>query len=1473
MKKRITILFNNRKPAYLTYAMAFFLCMLPISLSALNLTARPDNFFVTPGEFEFLNILRNDDPGDCTLMALKVTIVSPPSHALLCTVNSANQIRYRAVNGYTGTDQLTYQIECNGTVSTANVYLHVNDMPDNITPDVCHIPPPPQIWGITPKHSTLETHANYQIPITGDIDGDGIVEIIVGGDLIMTGTQVTKIYIYKGNNISTPWKSFTTVAPFIWGSPTKYTIAKTKISGVETTLIVVAENDRYLRAYDYNGGLIWTSDTEYHATSASEMPGFADMNGDGVPEIIISGKIYNSTNGKLLCQAATTGHTTATDLFNTGELNLLVGNSIYKPNTALTSVSLVRKITPVVNPSDPDKPSPLPTIPDGGSPIAADIDNDGKLDLIIRVGVLTAPDYYTFIYVADPATGAIKGSKFVPNAGSSSLFPFVGDIDGDGRPEIVFIKNQYVNYGRGDGTSEVTVGADPQYCKMLAYKYVPGNQVLQQFWSYQHYDYSGQTGMTIFDFNQDGIAEIVYRDEWNMRIINGSLKSHTTGLPVPTPYNLATFPNFSGTGCEYPIVADVDGDGQAEMLIVGAVNNSNSESAGYYEYSGALWVFKSSNPSTSPWAPARKVWNQYAFNPVYINSDLTVPPHPISPATAFYEADGVTVNRPYNNFLQQGTDLNDEGDMLYLGPDLEFSPAYRSKMLYDQANNRLEVTIYVHNRVEVNAGAAFIGPLQIDTYVYERSTGTYTIMSSTSESINIGVDETKTITYYINGYSSLAFPPTYDNWVIVLNSNTAGSGEPTFYKGSVECNWWNNFNANISFSNAERTICEGVTETVTIEPGPGVYKYEWYEWDQVAGSGKGLLVNTGDSYDVKKNANPTQHYLIDVYTNDGLIKLSSVPDTVFVWLTPDSLIWTGGANTYDWHNYNNWKNPDDPTGLYQRANIPRKCTDVLIPDMLVRYPDLDASQTSYTYYSKSECANIWFEHGGEVKQNDVLDYDSAYVYLALESDRWNMITVPLQYQYPGDYYLTDPNPHKDSLFVYTRLFSQANPETKKYVEADWTGEFNNPEFKMPAGQGLSAWLWDKRTDAIVTDTFLFPKHDLTYRMYDLDGNIVQTPRSTPRTQGLGANDHEHRFIYEPIINSGGEFPLQVTAANANKLVLVGNPFMSHLDFKSFYAVNGPSGNNCIKNYYQVLDETGNYISYNATTGVSTGTPPLNQYIAPLQSFLVESRTTFSQLYADVYMMQNRAGEKLRSSQSTQTEQSILSLELTDVSTGQQNRTLLILNPESDNSYDETDIPKTLPILNRKGTILPIPASIFTRSTDGIALDVNQIPSLEENLSIPVVIRSDKKGIYRLKLNLMSGFPTDQNMYLVDLADNKEYELQSDVWVEFNKPTASELLESRFYLTFKKSVTGIESPVNTIPGIEAYISGNTLRVFTTDNSNLEEVELYDLQGRQVSTNKNINKTEFKTTVQSNQFYIVRAKSSSTNRSVKVYGKTF
>ena len=88
-------------------------------------------------------------------------------------------------------------------------------------------------------------------------------------------------------------------------------------------------------------------------------------------------------------------------------------------------------------------------------------------------------------------------------------------------------------------------------------------------WSKQTRDASsGGTGSSVFDFNGDGTAEVVYRDECWLRVYNG--KDGKTLFAA----------NITSNTClELPVIADVDNDGHADIVVTsdsyGACGSTN----------------------------------------------------------------------------------------------------------------------------------------------------------------------------------------------------------------------------------------------------------------------------------------------------------------------------------------------------------------------------------------------------------------------------------------------------------------------------------------------------------------------------------------------------------------------------------------------------------------------------------------------------------------------------------------------------------------------------------------------------------------------------------------------------------------------------------------------------------------------------------------------------------------------------------
>jgi hypothetical protein len=182
------------------------------------------------------------------------------------------------------------------------------------------------------------------------------------------------------------------------------------------------------------------------------------------------------------------------------------------------------------------------------------------------------------------------------------------------------------------------------------------NPAAPYWWNLPTSDGSGWTGSTVYDFNGDGFSEIVYRDETDLRILYGG------GLPFPpgvdAERNWYKLPCYSGTADEYPIVADVDNDGETEIAVSGNTSGGNSISPGY------LHVFESDD---SPWLPSRNVWNQFNYFVVNINDDLSVPAQQMAHHLELPAAG--SGRRPLNNYLAQRPLLNENFESGFPLPD------------------------------------------------------------------------------------------------------------------------------------------------------------------------------------------------------------------------------------------------------------------------------------------------------------------------------------------------------------------------------------------------------------------------------------------------------------------------------------------------------------------------------------------------------------------------------------------------------------------------------------------------------------------------------------------------------------------------------------------------------------------------------------------------------------------------------------
>jgi hypothetical protein len=364
-------------------------------------------------------------------------------------------------------------------------------------------------------------------------------------------------------------------------------LAGGNIDGKPGNEVVACTVDGHMRAYNGTGTPLWTSDD----VECGGPPSLADLDGDGTVEIIAGGFVVDGPTGKLKRSLPVSGDSVVSDIDGDGKLDVVTGAQAFDANGTL-----------LVDTGVPGNFAAIGDFDGDGKPEIVGVDYANHRAMIWHYDA-AAPAKFSWVRPAIDINGQLLQhcgeltSGYTKGGGP----PTVADFDGDGKADVALAGG--IGYTVLSGAKIV----DPQVA--------PENTIL---WAKPTTDCSSAaTGSSVFDFDGDGKAEVVYSDENHLRIYEG-----------PTGNVLFEACNTTGTLVEYPVIADVDNDGHADIVVV-----SNSYANGDPEYQcndgtnlsqSGVRVFGDSQGS---WVRTRRIWNQHAYHITNVNEDGSIPQH------------------------------------------------------------------------------------------------------------------------------------------------------------------------------------------------------------------------------------------------------------------------------------------------------------------------------------------------------------------------------------------------------------------------------------------------------------------------------------------------------------------------------------------------------------------------------------------------------------------------------------------------------------------------------------------------------------------------------------------------------------------------------------------------------------------------------------------------------------------------------
>lgn len=524
------------------------------------------------------------------------------------------------------------------------------------------------------------------------------------------------------------------------------------------------------------------------------------------------------------------------------------------------------------------------------------------------------------------------------------------------------------------------------------------------------------------------------------------------------------------------------------------------------------------------------------------------------------------------------------------------------------------------------------------------------------------------------------------------------------------------------------------------------------------------------------------------------------------------------------------------------------------------------------------CDQIFFKAQAELLNQPYLKYNKAFVEKEVESNKWNLVSIPMKNIYAGDFFVPQTTGREESKTAFSAMkfdetsdnrvaapvyqrnwdsnetqivdggtqykvhdFDGNNISIESISDASmnveslyWSHVYNKLDENYSEGKGFALKAGDQYKTLSAKWLFRLPKEDEEYKYFKQDGGYSDLNVPVPKPEKYMLNVP---YSNEPSLLGEISQPLTDNTHSNNLYYIVGNPYTASLSMYRFL-----NGNPSFERKVWTLDN-GVLNAHSIPEG--TYNRKDDYIIEPMQGFFVKVKegATVSQAYFTLMMTTDRWISGGSAISETPAKMSINVVE-------NGKRMAMAKVVVKDDADDDFNNDEDIELLNNT-ELEDIPQVYTIAGTQAAAL--NALPKIGI-LPFGVIAKEKKMVAVELEANRYLDAP----LYILDAKTGTYTPADHAIEIEANE-------HGRYYIT------------TAIYNIENDSEENTIRCFSPQSgtitvsslgSNLASVSIYTIDGKLLTSASGINATSWQKQVATGLYIIKVATEDKKEKTVKM-----